>query len=48
MPILYATISRRALECTHDDLDIVLTMLGCKRFKAKKKHEKISLVVKTA
>ena len=33
------------LDCIHDDLDTVLTMLGCKRFKSKKK---ISLLVKAA
>ena len=36
------------LDCTHDDLDTVLTMLGCKRFKSKKKKEKITLLLKAA
>ena len=34
------------LDCIHDDLDTVLTMLGCKRFKSKKKMEKITLLLK--
>ena len=31
---------------THDDLDRVLTQLGCKRFKSKRKHEKIRMLLK--
>ena len=34
------------LDCTHDDLDTVLTMLGCKRFKSKQEKEKITLLLK--
>ena len=40
--------SQSILDCTHDDLDTVLTMLGCKRFKSKKKKEKITLLLKAA
>ena len=36
------------LDCIHDDLDTVLTMLGCKRFKSKKKKETITLLLKAA
>ena len=44
----YNTEHACVLECTHDDLDTVLTMLGCKRFKSKKKKEKITLLLKAA
>ena len=44
----YNTEHACELDCTHDDLDTVLTMLGCKRFKSKKKKEKITLLLKAA
>ena len=44
----YNTEHACELECTHGDLDTVLTMLGCKRFKSKKKKEKITLLLKAA
>ena len=40
--------SQSILDCTHDDLDTVLSMLGCKRFKSKKKMEKFTLLRKAA
>ena len=35
-----------ALDCTHDDLNNVLTMLDVKKFRSKKKSEKIQLLIK--
>ena len=34
------------LDCTHDDLNTVLTLLGAKKFKSKIKNEKIKLLLK--
>ena len=34
------------LDCTHDDLNYVLTMLDVKKFRSKKKRDKIQLLIK--
>ena len=34
------------LDCTHDDLNRVLTMLDVKKFRSKKKSDKIQLLIK--
>ena len=34
------------LDCTHDDLNRVLTMLDVKKFRSKKKSDKIQLLMK--
>ena len=43
-PWRYFNNATNELDCTHDDLNHVLTMLGVKKFKSKKKGEKIQLL----
>ena len=44
-PWRYFNNANNELDCTHDDLNHVLTMLGVKKFKSKKKGEKIQLLL---
>eukprot|EP01048_Picozoa_sp_COSAG05_P001269 COSAG05_NODE_42_length_26187_cov_393.972286_8_plen_78_part_00 len=39
-------MTNNKLNCTHQDLNRVLTMLGVKKFRSKKKNEKIQLLIK--
>ena len=45
-PRSYFYDARNELDCTHDDLNRVLTMLDVKKFKSKKKNDKIQLLIK--
>ena len=45
-PWRYFHNTTNELDCTHDDLNRVLTMLDVKKFRSKKKSDKIQLLIK--
>ena len=45
-PRRYFHNTTNELDCTHDDLNYVLTMLDVKKFRSKKKSDKIQLLIK--
>ena len=45
-PWRYFHNTTNELDCTHDDLNRVLTMLDVKKFRSKKKSDKIQLLMK--
>ena len=45
-PRRYFHNTTNELDCTHDDLNYVLTMLDVKKFRSKKKRDKIQLLIK--
>ena len=45
-PRRYFYNTTNGLDCTHDELNHVLTMLGVKKFRSKKKSDKIQLLIK--